>query len=108
MWTYNSYVYSTSPAWYPGDDQVDLVGYDKYNTIYNRYDGLSGVPNEDAITSIFYQLVQLTDGQKMVAMTENDTVPSLQNLVEEQLAGCIFAHGMASSYEQLILTIQPH
>ncbi|UQZ32823.1 beta-mannosidase [Paenibacillus sp. PK3_47] len=84
IWTYNSYVYSTSPAWYPGNDQVDLVGYDKYNTIYNRYDGLSGVPNEDAITSIFYKLVDLTGGTKMVAMTENDTVPSLQNLVEEK------------------------
>lgn len=84
IWTYNSYVYSTSPAWYPGDDQVDLVGYDKYNTIYNRYDGLSGVPNEDAITSIFYQLVDLTDGKKLVAMTENDTVPSVQNLIEEK------------------------
>lgn len=89
IWTYNSYVYSTSPAWYPGDDRVDLVGYDKYNTIYNRYDGLSGVPNEDAITSIFYQLVNLTDGKKMVAMTENDTVPSLQNLVEEK-AGWLY------------------
>ncbi|WP_110932819.1 glycosyl hydrolase [Paenibacillus bouchesdurhonensis] len=84
IWTYNSYVYNTSPAWYPGDDQVDIVGYDKYNTIYNRYDGLSGVPNEDAITSIFYQLVDLTGGTKMVAMTENDTVPSLQNLTEEK------------------------
>lgn len=89
IWTYNSYVYSTSPAWYPGDDRVDIVGYDKYNTIYNRYDGLSGVPNEDAITSIFYQLVDLTDGAKMVAMTENDTVPSLQNLTEEK-AGWLY------------------
>lgn len=84
IWTYNSYVYNTSPAWYPGDDQVDLVGYDKYNTVYNRNDGLSGVPNEDAITSIFYQLVDLTNGTKMVAMTENDTVPSLQNLLDEK------------------------
>ncbi|MCF2945139.1 glycosyl hydrolase [Paenibacillus tarimensis] len=89
IWTYNSYVYSTSPAWYPGDDQVDIVGYDKYNTIYNRHDGLSGVPNEDAISSIFYQLVDLTDGAKMVAMTENDTVPSLQNLLEEK-AGWLY------------------
>ncbi|RRJ62092.1 beta-mannosidase [Paenibacillus oralis] len=89
IWTYNSYVYSTSPAWYPGDDQVDIVGYDKYNTIYNRYDGLSGVPNEDAITSIFYQLVDLTGGTKMVAMTENDTVPSVQNLTEEK-AGWLY------------------
>lgn len=84
IWTYNSYVYSTSPAWYPGDDLVDIVGYDKYNTIYNRYDGLSGVPNEDAISTIFYQLVDLTGGKKMVAMTENDTVPSVKNLTEEK------------------------
>lgn len=89
IWTYNSYVYSTSPAWYPGNDKVDLVGFDKYNTVYNRYDGLSGVPNEDAITSIFYQLVDLTGGTKMVAMTENDTVPSVQNLTEEK-AGWLY------------------
>ncbi|CAM4515784.1 glycosyl hydrolase [Paenibacillus macerans] len=89
IWTYNSYVYNTSPVWYPGDDKVDIVGYDKYNTIYNRHDGLSGVLNEDAITSIFYQLVDLTGGTKMVAMTENDTVPSVQNLTEEK-AGWLY------------------
>lgn len=103
IWTYNSYVYSTSPAWYPGDNQVDIVGYDKYNTIYNRYDGLSGVPNEDAITSIFYQLVDLTDGTKMVAMTENDTVPSVQNLIEEKSGWLYFCpwygeHLMSSAF----------
>lgn len=103
IWTYNSYVYSTSPAWYPGDDLVDIVGYDKYNTIYNRYDGLSGVPNEDAITSTFYQLVDLTDGTKMVAMTENDTIPSVKNLTEEKSAWLYFCpwygeHLMSSAY----------
>ncbi|MFB5269193.1 glycosyl hydrolase [Paenibacillus enshidis] len=103
IWTYNSYVYNTSPAWYPGDDQVDIVGYDKYNTIYNRHDGLSGVPNEDAITSIFYQLVDLTDGTKMVAMTENDTVPSVQNLTEEKAGWLYFCpwygeHLMSSAF----------
>ncbi|MEK3699064.1 glycosyl hydrolase [Paenibacillus sp. FSL R10-2199] len=103
IWTYNSYVYSTSPAWYPGDDQVDIVGYDKYNTVYNRYDGLSGVPNEDAITSIFYQLVDLTGGTKMVAMTENDTVPSVQNLTEEKSGWLYFLpwygeHLMSSAF----------
>lgn len=35
------------------------------------------------MTSIFYQLADLTGGTKMVAMTESDTVPSLQNLIEE-------------------------
>ncbi|PZD96846.1 beta-mannosidase [Paenibacillus sambharensis] len=103
IWTYNSYTYHTSPAWYPGDDQVDIVGYDKYNTIYNRHDGLSGVPNEDAISSIFYQLVDLTDGTKMVAMTENDTVPSLQNLTEEKAGWLYFCpwygeHLMSSAF----------
>ncbi|ASR49482.1 beta-mannosidase [Paenibacillus kribbensis] len=103
IWTYNSYVYSTSPAWYPGDDKVDIVGYDKYNTVYNRYDGLSGVPNEDAITSIFYQLVDLTGGKKMVAMTENDTVPSVQNLTEEKSGWLYFLpwygeHLMSSAF----------
>ncbi|MGC5772893.1 glycosyl hydrolase [Paenibacillus pabuli] len=103
IWTYNSYVYNTSPAWYPGDDQVDIVGYDKYNTIYNRNDGLSGVPNEDAITSIFYQLVDLTNGTKMVAMTENDTIPSVQNLTEEKSGWLYFCpwygeHLMSSAF----------
>ncbi|ASA20068.1 glycosyl hydrolase [Paenibacillus donghaensis] len=103
IWTYNSYVYNSSPAWYPGDAQVDIVGYDKYNTIYNRYDGLSGVPNEDAITSIFYQLVELTHGTKMVAMTENDTVPSVQNLTEEKSGWLYFCpwygeHLMSSAF----------
>lgn len=103
IWTYNSYVYSTSPLWYPGDDVVDIVGYDKYNTIYNRYDGLSGVPNEDAISSIFYQLVDLTSGTKMVAMTENDTIPNVQNLVDEKAGWLYFCpwygeHLMSSSF----------
>ncbi|WP_440109207.1 glycosyl hydrolase [Paenibacillus sp. QZ-Y1] len=103
IWTYNSYVYNTSPAWYPGDDQVDIVGYDKYNTIYNRNDGLSGVPNEDAISSIFYKLVDLTDGTKMVAMTENDTIPSVQNLLDEKSGWLYFCpwygeHLMSSAF----------
>ncbi len=112
IWTYNSYVYSTSPAWYPGNHQVDVVGYDKYNTVYNRYDGLSGVPNEDAITTIFYKLVELTNGEKMVAMTENDTVPSVQNLTEEKSGWLYFCpwygeHLMSSAfnYPQTLTTL---
>ena len=89
IWTYNSYTYSTSPQWYPGDDYVDIVGYDKYNVVYNRYDGLCNCPNEDAISSTFYELVKLTDGNKMVAMTENDTIPNVSNLVDEK-AGWLY------------------
>lgn len=86
IWEYNSYDYSTSPSWYPGNAWVDIVGYDKYNCIYNRHDGKpsgSG-PNEDAISGTFYTLVDLTDGKKLVSMPENDTVPSLDNIMVEQ------------------------
>lgn len=77
---------STSPAaseWYPGDDVVDIVGYDKYNAA-------DGKPNLSSIASTFYSLVQSTDGQKMVAMTENDSIPSLENLVNDKAAWLYF------------------
>ena len=77
---------STSPAaadWYPGDDVVDIVGYDKYNCA-------DGVANLSSIASTFYSLVQGTDGQKMVAMTENDSIPSLENLVNDKAAWLYF------------------
>lgn len=84
IWEYNSYDYSTSAAWYPGDDWVDIVGYDKYNCVYNRHDGKTSGPNEDAISSTFYELVNLTNGKKLVSMPENDTVPSLDNILVEK------------------------
>ena len=71
---------STSPAaseWYPGDDVVDIVGCDKYNA-------KDGLPNLSAISATFYSLVQSTDGQKMVTMSENDSIPSIENLVNEK------------------------
>ncbi len=84
IWEFNSYTYSSSPEWYPGDEWVDMVGFDKYNCIYNRTDGLSDCPNEDAISDTFYNLVNLTDNKKLVAMPENDTVPSLENMIIEK------------------------
>lgn len=84
IWEFNSYTYSSSPEWYPGDEWVDMVGFDKYNCIYNRTDGLSDCPNEDAISDTFYNLVNLTDNKKLVAMPENDTVPSLENMLIEK------------------------
>lgn len=77
---------STSPAaseWYPGDDVVDIIGYDKYNAA-------DGLPNLSSIASTFYSLVQSTDCQKMVAMTENDSIPSLENLVNDKAAWLYF------------------
>ncbi|MDE5768436.1 MAG: glycoside hydrolase, partial [Oscillospiraceae bacterium] len=31
IWEWNSYDYSTSANWYPGDNYLDIIGYDKYN-----------------------------------------------------------------------------
>ncbi len=67
-----------------------MVGYDKYNTVYNRHDGKSGVPNLDAETSIFYTLVGFVNNKKMVAMAENDSIPSVYNLQVEHCAWLYF------------------
>ena len=83
IWEFNSYDYSNSHTWYPGDEYVDIVAYDKYNVEYNRGDGKSSGPNLRAISEKFDYLFKLTKGTKMVAMAENDTVPALDNILVE-------------------------
>ncbi len=68
---------------------MDIVGLDKYNTQYNRHDGLTSGPNLDAETGIFYDLYNYVDGKKMVAMPENSSVPSLDNMTIEK-AGWLY------------------
>lgn len=76
IWVWTSYTYATSLKWYPGDDVVDIVGYDKYNA-------KDGLPNGSAIASTFYSLVRLTNGNKLITMSENDTIPQVSNLINE-------------------------
>lgn len=76
IWVWTSSAYDTSEQWYPGDDVVDIIGYDKYNA-------KDGLPNGSAITSTFYNLVKLADGKKLITMSENDTIPRVENLVNE-------------------------
>ena len=83
IWVWTGYTFPTSADWYPGDDVVDMVGYDKYNAA-------DGLPNLSSISSTFYSLVQSTDGEKMVAMTENDTIPSLENLINDKASWLYF------------------
>lgn len=83
IWVWTGYTYETSANWYPGDDVVDMVGYDKYNAV-------DGLPNLSSISSTFYSLVQSTDGKKMVAMTENDSIPSLENLLNDKASWLYF------------------
>lgn len=82
IWVWTSYTFETSSKWYPGNDVVDIVGYDKYNA-------KDGKPNGSAISSTFFNLVKLTDGKKLVTMSENDTIPQVSNLIDE-MAGWLY------------------
>lgn len=82
IWVWTGYTFPTSANWYPGDDVVDIIGYDKYNAV-------DGLPNLSSISSTFYSLVKSTNGQKMVAMSENDSIPSLENLINDK-AGWLY------------------
>lgn len=83
IWEWNQYTYPTSMDWYPGDDYVDIVGYDKYNCA-------DGVANLSAISSTFYNLVAQTEGRKMVAMMENDSIPAVDAMINENAAWLYF------------------
>ncbi len=81
IWEQNLYAWSDASAnWYTGDEWVDIVGFDKYNTQYNRHDGNTSGPNEDAESKIFWSLVDYVGNNKMVSMPENDSIPSLENM----------------------------
>ena len=89
IWEFNSYTYENSKDWYPGDEYIDLVGYDKYNA--TDWTTSTSKPNESAIASTFYSLAEWygEDG-KPIAMMENDTIPSLDNLQSEKAAWLYF------------------
>ena len=76
IWEFNSYTYENSYEWYPGDEYVDLIAFDKYNADENG-------PNESALSSTYYGLVKMYEGKKMVSMAECDTIPSVENLTDE-------------------------
>ena len=65
IWVWTSEDNASAINWYPGNSKVDVVGADIY---------LSGL-NYSPSTAMFYNLVNLTGGQKLVAMTENGTIP---------------------------------
>jgi len=81
IWEWNSYAFSTSADWYPGDEYVDLIAYDKYNCKDSH--------NDSAISSTFYTIMQKFSSKKMVAMAENDSIPKLSKLIEEK-AGWLY------------------
>ena len=89
IWEWNSYTFDTSTNWYPGDEYVDLVAYDKYNCTDWSTGNAVLVHNDSAIGGTFYSLVEQYGGKKMVAMAENDSIPTLENLQMEK-AGWLY------------------
>lgn len=60
------WVWSTPETeWYPGNDRVDVIGHDSYPGNYNY-----GIQK-----NAFDILYRLTDGKKLIAMTENGPIP---------------------------------
>lgn len=89
IWEWNSYAYDTSANWYPGDEYVDIVAYDKYNCTDWSTGNAVLTHNDSAISSTFYSIMQKYNCKKMVAMAENDSIPTLNNLVSEK-AGWLY------------------
>ncbi|MDE7138264.1 MAG: glycoside hydrolase [Ruminococcus sp.] len=92
IWEWNSYNFDTSADWYPGDEYVDIIGYDKYNcTQYleenNWEPSLSH--NDSAISPVFYGIMEKYNSAKMVAMAENDCFSTVGNLTGEK-AGWLY------------------
>ncbi|MDE6665988.1 MAG: glycoside hydrolase, partial [Ruminococcus sp.] len=92
IWEWNSYNFTTSADWYPGDEYVDIIGYDKYNcTQYLEENNWQPSLKHDdsAISSTFYGIMEKYNNAKMVAMAENDCFSTVENLTIER-AGWLY------------------
>eukprot|EP00347_Sterkiella_histriomuscorum_P009069 403342635 len=62
------WVWSTPEGdWYPGNNNVDIIGYDSYPGAYNY----------QCPTDKFNQLKSITGGQKMISLSENGPIPNI-------------------------------
>lgn len=81
IWTWNierdpkiGYDYTAlNPAWYPGDDVVDVIGVDIYN---NSNDHKSNI-------SSFSKIVGGLGSKKLLAMTENGPIPDVDSMATD-------------------------
>ena len=66
IWVWNG----QSPDWYPGDNYVDIVGEDVY----------AGERNYAPQNAKFTEIAEYTGGKKIIAMTENGTIPDIDRM----------------------------
>ncbi|MCQ8877583.1 glycosyl hydrolase [Pseudoalteromonas shioyasakiensis] len=74
IWVF-THTQSLSADWYPGDEYVDIVG----------YDGYAEPKNDDEVTfkSQYSTLKERHNGKKLVALTETGTIPNVQTMHEQ-------------------------
>lgn len=74
IWVF-THTQSLSADWYPGDEYVDIVG----------YDGYAEPKNDDEVTfkSQFSTLKDRHNGKKLVALTETGTIPNVETMHEQ-------------------------
>ena len=89
IWEWNSYNFDTSENWYPGDEYVDIIGYDKYNCVDWSTGSARYYHNDSPISSVFYGIMEKYGSTKMVSMAENDSFSTPDNLQSEQ-AGWLY------------------
>ena len=83
------WVWSTpEPAWYPGNDKVDIIGYDSYPGAFN-YTTQKGM---------FDQLYAIVEGRKMIAMSENGPIPHIDDCIDQSAMWLYF-----SSWDNLVV-----
>jgi len=78
IWVF-TYSGSADEAWYPGDDYVDIVGYD-------GYDGKNAA---NPFKNQFSTIKDRHDGKKLVGLTETGTIPDVK-IMQEQNAWWAF------------------
>ena len=61
IWVWNG----QDAEWYPGDDEVDMIGIDIY----------PGEHVYDPQSAAFLQMMKVTDGRKMIILSENGCIP---------------------------------
>ena len=69
----NLYELDNSAEWYPGNEYVDMIAYDKYEGSPYRWE-------MDPATSVFLTLVSDSDDTKMVALAECDKIPDITGM----------------------------
>ena len=82
VWVWTSDEAGDALDWYPGDEYVDIVGRDYY--YYPR------IANHGSLVSSFEKLKDIFEGRKLVALSENGSVPHPDSMQADGAAWSYF------------------